>query len=204
VRSLRTASVATVTGVFIVGLLSACGSKDEDKNKPGGAAAGNVASNVTATIACSGDGKEWKSSLEVETVKQCRYSNTGKGLMIEIGPAAGSTTHPDDVLKINVANFHGEGSYEASGPTIPTRIDLSARKDGDSPKDVDSITTWACDQKCTINVGKTDLLSAPANTQVAVPIEIRCPNIGESGSGCQVSCSLKPDAINLLLRCSAG
>lgn len=195
----------TATLVLLLGagaaLASACGTKD-DPNKvaqPGG----NVASTVKATISCAGDGKEWKANLDVETVRQCRYSGTGKGLTIELGPKEGSA-HPNDVMKILLANYHGAGTYEASGPTIPTRIDLSAAREGGDPKDTLGITTWACDQECVIEVGPNDLLKVAPNTEVSVPIDIRCSKIGEVGSGCKVSCSMKPDPIHLLLKCSGG
>jgi len=195
------AALLVLVGASVT-LGSACSSKDDPGKGP--QPGGNVASNVKATIQCAGDGKEWSANLDVETVRQCRYSGTGKGLAIELGPKAGSTTHPNDVMKILLANYHGAGTYEASGPTIPTRIDLSAARDGGDPKDTLGITTWACDQECVIEVGPNDLLAAAANTEVSVPIDIRCSKIGEVGSGCKVSCSMKPEPIHLLLRCSGG
>ncbi|MFO0614496.1 MAG: hypothetical protein U0414_18065 [Polyangiaceae bacterium] len=196
--------VIGLLGLVGAGLLggAACGSKDEEKKGP--VPGGNTASTVKVHIQCAGDGKEWGSNLEVETVRMCRYSATGKGLTIELGPAKDAKAHANDVMKILLANYHGAGTYEASGPTIPTRIDLSAAREGDGSTDTMAITTWSCDQQCVIEVGPNDLLQAPPNTEVSVPLKIRCPNIGESGSGCKVSCSMKPEPIDLLLRCSGG
>lgn len=193
-----------VLGLVVGGSLlgGACSSKKDD-SQGNVDPRGNVASNVKANVTCSGDGKEWKASLDVENVKQCRYSRTGKGLTIELGPKAGSP-NTEEHLKILVANYAGPGAYEASGPTIPTRIDGAATREGGNPKDVVPITTWACDQTCIIEVGANDLLAAAPNTEVSVPVDIKCPKIGESGSGCKVSCSMSPDPIHLLLRCSGG
>lgn len=197
----RTAVAWGLVGLGVVAA-GACSSKSED-GKGNGAQRTDVASNVKAGVTCTGDGGERKATLDVEAVKQCRYSKTGKGLTIDLGPKPGAP-HPEDHLKILVANYAGPGAYDASGPTIPTRIDGAATREGDDAKATIPITTWACDQTCIVEVGPNDLLNAAPNTEVSVPVDVKCPKIGEAGSGCQVSCAMSPDPIHLLLRCSAG